>query len=135
MAASHSFRAADPFAPRNLWLAGLGLAAVARRETGNAVRAAVTTGCRLRGDAVALAGDVRDIARGGMLTLRERIEPALAACGAQAQAQWAPLLAGLEDMVAGRHVVRTPQSTRKTPARKAAARKRTTGRAARTPRR
>ena len=127
MAASHSFRAADPFAPRNLWLAGLGLAAIARRETGIAARTAIATGCRLRGNAVALATDVRDIARGGVLTLRERIEPTAAAFGAQAQAQLAPVLARLQRAGA-------TQAARK-PARKAAPRKRTAKRAVRSARR
>ncbi len=75
MAASQSIHGADPSIARNLWLAGPGLASVARREAGSTARNAETGACRLRGNAIALAGDARDVARGLALTARERIQP------------------------------------------------------------
>lgn len=57
--------------PRHLWLAVLGLAAVARREAPHAVSAAMAEAARLRQGAVRAASDTRDLARGIAITLQE----------------------------------------------------------------
>ncbi|TDK26221.1 hypothetical protein E2F46_06385 [Luteimonas aestuarii] len=85
MAASQSSRAADPFALRNLWLAGLGLAGIARRASGRVARGAIDGACRLRSDTVGLATDTRDVARGIALTIAERAQPLAAARIARAK--------------------------------------------------
>lgn len=95
MAASRTSPATDLPGARKLLLAGLGLAVVVRREAGKLARAAVDNGRRSRRDAVAMAGDARDLARGIGLTLIERIEPVASTCTVQAGAVVAPVLARL----------------------------------------
>lgn len=98
----------EPFAPRNLWLAALGLAAITRREAGNAATSALATaglvGQRLAG----FAGDARDVARGGAFTLRERIEPAVGGFSAEVEARLAPVLEKLGLATSGGRASRKP---------------------------
>jgi hypothetical protein len=93
MAASRTSPATDLRGSRKLLLAGIGLAVVVRREAGKLARATVDNGRRIRRDAVAMAGDARDLARGIGLTLIERSEPVVSACAAQAGAVVVPVLA------------------------------------------
>ena len=58
--------------PRHMWLAALGVAAVARRETATAAAIAREELPRLRDGALRFAGDARDVARGLALTAQER---------------------------------------------------------------
>lgn len=59
--------------PRHVWLAALGLMAVARREAPAAIGIAAARADRLRRSAFGLAGDARDIARGVAITLQEAV--------------------------------------------------------------
>ncbi len=112
----------EPIVPRQLWLAGLGLAAVARREAGDAACSALAAANAWRDRAAVFAGDARDVVRGGALTLREKIEPALEGLAATVEARIAPLLdrAGL----ARPATARVARKTRGPAARKPAARHR-----------
>lgn len=64
--------------PRHLWLAALGLMAVARREMPVAIGSAAARADRLRQGAFGLAGDARDIARGVAITLQEAVSARIA---------------------------------------------------------
>lgn len=64
--------------PRHVWLAALGLVAVARREAPVAIAGAGTRVDRFRQDAIGLARDVRDIARGVAITLQEAVSSRIA---------------------------------------------------------
>ena len=92
MATRKTIPASEPIAPRQLWLAGVGLAAVARREAGNAACAALASANAWRDRVATFAGDARDVVRGGALSLREKIEPALDGLAASVEARVAPLL-------------------------------------------
>lgn len=91
-ARKHTRTPLEPFAPRNLWLAALGLAAITRREAGNAATSALATADLLSQRLAGFAGDARDVARGGAFTLRERIEPAVGGFSAEVEARLAPVL-------------------------------------------
>ena len=131
MATRKTIPASEPIAPRQLWLAGLGLAAVARREAGNAACAALASANAWRDRAATFAGDARDVVRGGALSLREKIEPALDDLAASVEARIAPLLdrAGIARPVTARAArkahrpaakkLATRRQPRKAPARKA----------------
>lgn len=121
MATRKTSSASEPLAPRHLWLAGLGLAAVARREARDAACAALTTAGTLRERAGTLAGDAAAIARGGALTLREKIGPALGEFGAAIEARFAPLLDRIG--VARPAAVRAPRKARRPAAKAPAARR------------
>ena len=110
-----SGNAIDPRDPRNLRLAGLGLAAITRREAGTVV---ANVGARAQaacGQLASLAVDARDVASGGLLTVREVLEPRLAAAGAEAWGRIAPLLAGAGVPVAGKAPAKTAR--RRAPAK------------------
>lgn len=64
--------------PRHVWLAALGLVAVARREAPAAIASAGTRVDRFRQDAIGLARDVRDITRGVAITLQEAVSSRIA---------------------------------------------------------
>lgn len=84
--------AAHETTPRHVWLAGLGLVAIARRE--------------------AIAGAQR--ARGELDALRSRVEPGLARFGAEVESRLAPMLArlGLAPSATARRA--RPAATKKT---------------------
>lgn len=108
--------------PRHVWLAVLGAAAVARRETLAGAEAALATATRLRSDACNFASDARDVARGAAMTVGEQIEPALARASGEFEARIAPVLSRFGFAQPTRATARKP--------RKAAARKKTTRRPA-----
>ena len=130
MATRKTTAASEPIAPRQLWLAGLGLVAVARREAGNAACTALASANAWRDRATIFAGDARDVVRGSALVLREKIEPALDGLAATVEARVAPLLdrAGVARPVSARatrkplHPVAKKVATRRQP-RKAPARR------------
>lgn len=72
--------------PRHVWLAALGVAAVARREAATAAAIARGEWPRLRADAARFAMDARDVARGIALTVQEQAAPRLARAGDALQA-------------------------------------------------
>jgi hypothetical protein len=84
---------------RHVWLAGLGLAVLARRQ-------AMTTGDRVAGQAdelkrraLALAGDARANVIGGLDLVRGQLEPRVVQFSAEVEARLAPVLdkLGLKD--------------------------------------
>jgi hypothetical protein len=64
--------------PRHMWLAALGLVAVARREAPTAIGSAAAQADRLRQSAFGLARDARDITRGVAITLQEAVSARIA---------------------------------------------------------
>ena len=78
--------------PRHAWLAALGAFAVARREALTAAEIAIEETSSLRTRLLTLAGDASLIARGGAITLREKIEPVVARFTADLEAKIAPVL-------------------------------------------
>lgn len=121
MATRTTTTASQPMTPRHLWLAGLGLAAVARREARDAASTALATATTLRERAASVAGDATDIARGAALTLREKIEPALGGLGEAVEARFAPLLTGISIALPG--TSRAPGKARRPSAKKPASRR------------
>jgi len=124
MVAKKNSRGSKETTLRHVWLAAIGAAVVARREARTAVEIAVDEAGKLRERAIGFATDAQAIARGGLMTVREQIEPQVVQFGADIEARLAPLLAklGLKPQA--------PTSARK--AKKPAARK-TARRAARKP--
>lgn len=80
----------EPYSPRNLWLAALGVVAVSRREAGNAAAAAFATAGLVRERLAGAAADACERAHGG--TLCGRIEPAYGSFSAEVEARLAPVL-------------------------------------------
>ena len=121
MATRKTTPASEPIAPRHLWLAGLGLAAVARREAGNAACTALTAANDLRTRATTLAADTGAVVRGSLLTLREKIEPALGELGEAVEARFSPLFVGIG--IVRPTAKRAPRTGRRPAAKKAPARR------------
>ena len=128
MATRKTTPVSEMLAPRHLWLAGLGLAAVARREAGNAACAALASANAWRGRASSFAGDASSVVRGGALTLREKIEPVLGGLGDAIEARFSPLFIGIG--IVGPGAARAPRKSRRPAAKKAAAARRTPRKAA-----
>lgn len=84
---------------RHLWLAGLGMVAIARRETLNAANDAVARVDALKQQAARLAGEAQDNVRGGIASVREqgeaRVGQISSAFSAEVEARLAPVLAKL----------------------------------------
>lgn len=80
---------------RHLWLAGLGAAAIARRESLGAGRQALARIASLRQRALRLAGEVQGNACGGIASIREQGEARVGRFNAEVEARLAPVLAGL----------------------------------------
>ncbi len=80
---------------RHLWLAGLGVVAVARRETRNAANDAVARVGALKQRAARLAGEAQDNVRGGIASVREQGEARVGQFSAEVEARLAPVLAKL----------------------------------------
>ncbi len=107
---------------RHLWLAGLGVVAIARRETLNAANDTVARIDALKQRAARLAGEAQDNVRGGIASVREQGEARVGQFSAEVEARLAPVLAklGLKPKPAAR--------TRKTVKKTAKAVRRTTTR-------
>lgn len=101
---------------RHVWLAALGTAVVVRRQARAAVVTAFGEAARLRGQALRVAADAGAVARGGLLSVRERVEPGFERIGSQVEARLAPVLdrLGLEPKAR-----RPARKARKPAARKA----------------
>ena len=108
---------------RHAWLAALGAFAVARREALTAAEIAIEETSSLRTRLLALAGDASLIARGGAITLREKIEPAVARFGAEFETRIAPVLDKLGVPPNGTRTPRKGRTTKKASSRRAAPRK------------
>lgn len=123
MARKASPRSSKETTPRHVWLAVLGVAAVARREARTAAGIAFDEALRLRGEAARIAVDARDIARGAVMTLQEafeaKVEPQVGRFSADVEARLAPVL----DKLGLKPGVRKPaRKVRKAPAKPAARR-------------
>ena len=92
----HSNRRMLEPTPRHFWLASLGLFSIARREALTAASIALDEARRLSGRAQGVAADARDIARGALMTVQERVEarvePGLGRFGAEVESRLAPVL-------------------------------------------
>ena len=108
---------------RHAWLAALGAFAVARREALTAAEIAIEETTSLRTRVLALAGDASLIARGGAITLREKIEPAVARFSAEFEARIAPVLDKLGVPPNATRTPRKARTTKKASSRRAAPRK------------
>lgn len=101
---------------RHLWLASLGATAVVRRQARAAVETAFDEAAKLREQALRFASDAEAIARGGLLTVREQVEPKLGRIGTGIEARLAPML----DRLGLKQKARRPaRKTRKPAAKKA----------------
>lgn len=80
---------------RQLWLAGLGAVAIARRETLNAANDALTRFDALKRQAAKLVGDAQDNVRGGIASVREQGEARVGQFSAEVEARLAPVLVKL----------------------------------------
>lgn len=109
--------------PRHVWLAALGLAAVARRRVRSTLDEAGGDAARWQRDAERFAIDAAAVARGAAITLQEvvgqRIEPRVAGMKSAAEARLGRLLAAFQ----GRPTRRKPvRKARKPPVKQAARR-------------
>ncbi len=95
MVAKKNPRASKETTLRHVWLAAIGAAVVARREARTAFEIAVEEAGKLRGRAGYFAADAVTVARGGLLTVAERIEPKLRQAGGDIENRLAPILAKL----------------------------------------
>lgn len=113
---------------RHLWLAGLGVFAVARRETLNAANDAASKFGSLTTQAGKLASDAQANVRGSIASVREQGEAKGSRFSADVEARLAPVLVKLglkpktKKAVRGRKPVKkaVAKRTRATPARKPA---------------
>lgn len=117
---------------RHLWLAGLGVVAVARREAANAASDAAARVESLKQQAGKLANDAQANVRGGIASVREQGEAKASRFSADVEARLAPVLAKLGLKPAARKATRgrgkpakkaVAKRTRATPARKVAAKR------------
>lgn len=110
---------------RHVWLAALGATVVVRRQVRAAAATAFGEAARLREQAVRFSGDARAVARGGLLAVREQVEPKLVRLGAGIESRLAPVLdrAGTKRKAA--RSVRKParRTAKKAASRPAAARR------------
>ncbi|RZA32461.1 MAG: hypothetical protein EOP92_25910 [Lysobacteraceae bacterium] len=80
---------------RHLWLAGLGLVAVARREASTAANDAASRVESLKKQAGKFASDTQANVRGGIASVREQGEATAGKFSAEVEARLAPVLAKL----------------------------------------
>jgi hypothetical protein len=110
---------------RHLWLASLGAAVVARREARGTIASALGNVVRLRDRATGLVEDTAAIARGGLATVREQVEPMMGRAAARIGQGFGPVLERF-GRAPKKPVPRKPQAHRA--ARKPAAKKKATPR-------
>lgn len=116
---------------RHLWLAGLGVAAVARREAVNAANDAVAKVVSLKQQAGKLADEAQANVLGGIASVREQGEAKASRFSADVEARLAPVLVKLglkpkaKKAARGRKPVKkaAAKRARATPARKPAAKR------------
>lgn len=123
VASRKSSRRGSEITLRHAWLAALGAFAVARREALTAAEIALEETSTLRTRLLALAGDASLIARGGAITLREKIEPAVARFSAEFETRIAPVLDKLGVPPNATRTARKARATKKSSSRRAAPRK------------
>lgn len=107
---------------RHVWLAGLGLVAVARREAVTAANDAAARIVSLREQAEKLASETQANVRDGIASVREQGEARVGQFSADVEARLAPVLVKLGLKPAGKVAKPRPRK----PAKKAPAAKRST---------
>ena len=108
---------------RHLWLAGLGVVAIARRETLNAANEAASRVGALKQKAGKLADEAQSNVRDGIASARVQGEAKVGQFSADVEARLAPVLVKLGLKPKAKRVVRSRKSTSKTIAKRAPARK------------
>ena len=113
---------------RHAWLAGLGLVAIARRETLNAANEATARIAALKQQAGKLADEAQSNVRDGIACAREQGEARVGQFSAEVEARLAPVLVklGLKPKAKRASRGRKPVSktaSKRAPARKAAAKR------------
>jgi hypothetical protein len=113
---------------RHVWLAGLGLVAVARRETLNAANDAVAKVEAFKKQAGKLAGETQANVRDGIATVREQGEARVGQFSADVESRLAPVLVklGLKPAPVAKKRGRKPAKkvvAKRAPARKPAAKR------------
>lgn len=118
---------------RHFWLAGLGLAAVARRETLNAAQDAVGKVASFKKQAGKLASDTQANVRDGIANVREQGEAKVGQFSAEVEARLAPVLVklGLKPVAKAKRGRKAAKKAVAKRARKAPARKPATKRTVR----
>lgn len=106
MVAKKNSRNAKQTTLRHLWLAALGATVVVRREARTAGETALQEADKLRGRAVRFAADAAAVARGGLLTVAERVEPKIERVSGEIETRLAPVLAKLGLVQKSRRPVR-----------------------------
>lgn len=126
-------RATPEVSLRQFWLASLGATVTIRREARNAIESALDEADKLRTHALSFASDAKAVARGGLLTARERIEPKLGQFSAEVRSRLAPVLdkLGLKANARPASRKRRKSATKKTTRRSGSARQKTARRSAR----
>lgn len=106
MARKKTTRTAPDATPRHLWLAGLGLAVIAQRQTAAAAAQAVDRVVRTRRQAVAAVGQAQSTLIETAGEVRGRIEAGAAQLGSTLETTLAPLVARFRPAKAKRVVRR-----------------------------
>ena len=112
---------------RHAWLAGLGLVAIARRETLNAANEATTRIAALKQQAGKLADEAQSNVRDGIACAREQGEARVGQFSAEVEARLAPVLVKLglkpKPKSKSKRATRSRKPVGKTAAKRAPARK------------
>ena len=113
---------------RHVWLAGLGVMAIARRKTLNAANDAATRVGVLKKQAAKLADEAQNNVRDGIASARVQGEAKVGQFSADVEARLAPVLVKLGLKPKAKRVVRsrkpaTKQAAKRAPARKAVAKR------------
>ena len=108
---------------RHVWLAGLGVVAIARRETLNAANDAVARVGALKKKAGKLADEAQSNVLGGIASVREQGEAKVGQFSADVEARLAPVLVKLGLKPKSKRVVRSRKPASKPAAKRAPARK------------
>lgn len=106
---------------RHLWLAGLGVAAVARRETVNAANDAVAKVVSLKNQAGKFADEAQANVLGGIASVREQGEAKASQFSAEVEARLAPVLVKLGLKPAPKKATRGRKPVKKAAAKRARA--------------
>ena len=113
---------------RHVWLAGLGVVAIARRKTLNAANDAAARVGVLKKQAAKLADEAQNNVRDGIASARVQGEAKVGQFSADVEARLAPVLVKLGLKPKAKRVVRsrkpaTKQAAKRAPARKAVAKR------------
>ena len=113
---------------RHVWLAGLGVMAIARRKTLNAANDAAARVGVLKKQAAKLADEAQNNVRDGIASARVQGEAKVGQFSADVEARLAPMLVKLGLKPKAKRVVRsrkpaTKQAAKRAPARKAVAKR------------